>query len=146
MHTLTQCKENKQQNKFQTAAVPLYRLIRDWARPLWAVGQVSDGSSLMCATVRLKRSHLLTGLWIKWALSRSEGALSRACWPVSCVTPRGSLLSRSQQLFHVSPPRPPSGCRWFQLKYLSLNVVKPAFSGQEMPAARAWCHREHKGL
>lgn len=58
----------------------------------------------------------------------------------------GSLPSCSQELFHVSPLRPLSGCRWFQLKYLSLNVVKPAFSGQEMPAVRAWCHREHKDL
>lgn len=56
----------------------------------------------------------------------------------------GSLLNHSEQLFHASPPWPPLGGRWFQLKYLSLNVVKPAFSGQEMPAIGARCRREQQ--
>ena len=46
-----QREQTTKQNKFQTAVVTLYRLIRNCARPLWAVGQVSDRSSLMCATV-----------------------------------------------------------------------------------------------
>lgn len=76
------------------------------------------------------RKHLPLFSFLQWGM-------------VSCVT-LWRASEAAQQLFHVSPLRPLSGCRWFQLKYFSLNAVKPAFSAEEMHTINTWCHREHK--
>lgn len=71
------------------------------------------------------------------------GLLRLSCMDIDLRRTAGSLWNTSEQPRRCVEAGQPSE-RWFQLKYLSLNVVKPACPRQEMPAVSTRCHGEQQ--
>lgn len=102
---------------------------------------VAPHTNLLLAVALQWKEHIY---WVLGFINQSASIVfygkSLECCFVSCA---GHCREPSPQLQHVSPL---SGWRWFQLKYLYLNVVKAASRSRKCLQLEQWCHREHKDL